>query len=456
MNIETTTPSPLEMSLKVTVSKDDYNEEYKKQIREYRSQASLKGFRKGKAPESIIRKMFGKQILSEVVLKSLQNGLYDYLKEADIQYLGNPIVSQDQEPLDFEQNQEDYSLSFDLGIAPDFDIDTIEIEIKADRSTADLSDDDLKEGLQHLQKRYGRREEMKDDILVDDMLDIKAFELDGKNIKEGGWATDFLILVSQIKDEDVKKKLLTLKVDGEFDFNAFTLESNDKAWVDKHILRKEPEDETEVGEMFRGTIKRVERLIPAEIDQEFFDQAFGKDQVKEESEALDKVKDDLMRHCDQMSESILIYNLRTSILDHYEMDLPKDFLKRWLMEQRETTELTDDAFDNFVKGMRWTLIRNKLAEKYEISVDEGDVFESIKEGIRSYFAQYYQFHEDDRLNEMADNMMQDQNTYNREYDKLLNLKIIEQLKEKLTITDKSVSKKELEEEYQEITAAMNA
>ena len=456
MNVEQQSANSLEMNVTVTVSKEDYQAELKKQLKENRSKASLKGFRKGKAPESIIRKMYGKQILSDVVINKLQSGLYDYLKENDIQYLGNPIVAADQKPLDVEFSVEEYSLSFDLGLIPEFGIDTIESDIKVDHNSVEFSEDDINKGLMHLQKKLGNRIEICDDIQVDDMLVVKAFELEDGKIKDGGWGTDFLVLVSQISDEAVKKKLLKSKLGIEFDFDVYQLEAVEKAWAEKHLLHKDPDDANEIGNMFRGTVKRVERLVPAELNQELFDQAFGKDKVTSLDEVKEKVKEELGGQTAQLSENILIYKLRNAILDHYTFELPEAFLKRWLKEQRNAEELTDESYKGFEKGMKWTLIRNKLAEKYEIAISEEDVISSVKDGIRSYFAQYQQYQDDDRLNEMAMNIIKDQDSFNREYDKLLNLRIIQSLKENLSFNEVKMSQKELQEEYDEISKAMNA
>jgi len=109
--------------------------------------------------------------------------------------------------------------------------------------------------------------------------------------------------------------------------------------------------------------------------------------------------------------------------------------------------VTDEQWASFEQGMKWTIIRNAYAEKYEVSVDENDVFDSVKQGIRQYFSQYMQYVEDDRLNEMADNMMENKETYNREYDKVLNEKLIAILIEKLPQESKAVTKEELDSAY---------
>jgi len=457
MQVEKQSTGPLAMNLTVTIDKSDYAPEIKKQLKEYKNQASLKGFRKGKAPESIIRKMFGKQILGDVVIKKLQESLYSYLDEEKIKYLGNPIVHEDQEPLDIDDMNADYSLMFEIGLMPEVNIDDLADKVTPERLITEIEESEIDEAMMHLQKRMGNREEVTDQIQDEDMLDIKAFELEGDEIKEDGWSTDLLILTSQIKDEDVKKDLLTKKVGDSFDFDVYKLESDDPTWVDKHLLHKEADDETEVGNRFRGNVTRVERLTPAEVNQELWDQAFGKDQVDSLETAREFIKDDLKAHEDQKAENLLIYSIRHGIMDAVDLELPKEFLKKWLKDQRNSTEpISDEEFAEFEKGMKWTIIRNEIAQKHDINVEPDDVAQSIKAGIRAYFAQYGQFYDEDRIEEMAKNLMQDQNSYQREYDKVLNLKIIEVLKETLTITEKQVSKEELDEAYAKMNETMNA
>ncbi len=448
MNVETLQSTPQLMSIRVAIDSSDYQADFKKQLKEYREQANLKGFRRGKAPQSIIRKMYGKQIIQDVVLQKLNESLYKHLEDEKIDYLGNPIVVEDQAPLEISMEQSEYSLDFQLAIKPPVDTDALAKAVTLTKHEATISDEDITEALAQAQKQLGEKEDVTDAIQDEDLLHIQAVELDGDKIKEGGWSTKFLLLTSQIQDESIKKKALGSKVGDTLDMDIYKVENSDPKWVRKHLLNIPEDSDQETGAMYRGTIEQVERLMPASLDQDFYDKYFGKDVVSNEKEARDKIRVQMQQYTEDVAKSLMTYQLRTGLLEASGMELPEDHMRLWLAQQSETAEpVTDEQWKSFEQGMKWTIIRNAYAEKYEVSVDEGDVFDSVKQGIRQYFSQYMQYVEDDRLTEMADNMMENRETYNREYDKVLNEKLIAILIEKLPQETKAVTKEELDSAY---------
>ena len=77
--------------LTITLEKEDYEPKWEEELVKYRQRASFKGFRKGKTPMGIIRKLVGKSVLADVINDMvLQKELYKFLSQEDVNILGQP------------------------------------------------------------------------------------------------------------------------------------------------------------------------------------------------------------------------------------------------------------------------------------------------------------------------------------------------------------------------------
>ena len=123
MNIERKELAPLNEEITLTIHKDDFEKEFMDELRKYRQQASLKGFRKGKTPMSVVKRMFGKSLLGEIIQKKLEEGINNYLTENKVNTLGQPIPSDDQKEKELDPSSlEDFTYKFEIGISPEFEV----------------------------------------------------------------------------------------------------------------------------------------------------------------------------------------------------------------------------------------------------------------------------------------------------------------------------------------------
>ena len=121
MNIIKEDIDELNAVIKLQIVKEDYEKDYNKQINEYRSKTTLKGFRQGKVPKGLIKKMYGKQLLSDAMNKLINTELFKYLKENQLKLVGEPLVNKEQKQIDFV-NQSEFEFCYDIGLQPAFDI----------------------------------------------------------------------------------------------------------------------------------------------------------------------------------------------------------------------------------------------------------------------------------------------------------------------------------------------
>ena len=104
----------------VTIEASDYQDQVNKVLTNYRKNANIPGFRKGHIPMGVVKKQFGKAVLVEEVNKLLQQQLNDYLKKEEIDILGNPLPKNEG---DIDWSGTDFTFEFDLGLAPEFNVD---------------------------------------------------------------------------------------------------------------------------------------------------------------------------------------------------------------------------------------------------------------------------------------------------------------------------------------------
>ena len=228
----------LNTQIVLTITKDDYEPKFKSELNKYKNKVSMKGFRKGKTPTALIKKMYGQKLLVDVINEMVQNEIFTFIKEEDLNTIGQPIPAEDQPEVDFSVNElKDMEFRFDLGLAPQFELKGVDKDTSFDFKKVQIKDAFLTEQVEAGRKRVGERVQMTEDIEGNDVVKLNANELDGKKLKADGWAASFSILVDEIGDEKVKKQILKKKAGDKITVNVFQLEKGkDADFVRKNML----------------------------------------------------------------------------------------------------------------------------------------------------------------------------------------------------------------------------
>jgi trigger factor len=185
----------LNITLELTLEPSDYTQKFESELKKYKNTAQMKGFRKGMTPMSVIKKMYGKSILSDVVNETLQNKLFGYIDEQKLNYLGQPLPNRDENfvfNLDVNNLQE-YKFSFDLGLAPEFEVKGVSSADKYTYYDVNIGDKLIEDELDAMRRRYGKRVETSEVIQKMDMVKKESVELEGDEEKENGWKTDISV-----------------------------------------------------------------------------------------------------------------------------------------------------------------------------------------------------------------------------------------------------------------------
>lgn len=445
MKFEKKETGDLRMEVNFVIEKADYQDELDKKMKEHRKTAHFKGFRKGKVPMSMIRKMYGNSTLVDVINGKLGEEMDRYFEQENIKYIGEPMLAEGHEPLDVDINQlGEYNFSFDLGLRPDFEVQGVSGEDTFEKYKIEIDDKTIQDEVDVLRRRNGKQELVTEDIEASDILTLEGVEMEGKKEKEGAWETGFTIMVDSISDEKLKKQLLKKKAGDSFDHNIYQLEKDrDEAFVKKYFLNLDENEEKEIGENFRFKIKEVRRLVPAEMDEQFFATNFG-EEIKDEEAAKSFIKEQLEKFYDNESMQLVFRNMMDTMIEKTQFEMPKEFLERWLRSQDKNKDLPDDEFqkqfDTFLKEMRWSLIKSALTEKMEVKVEEQDIQQRLYAKAQNYMNQQMQgFSDPNMLNEIYGYLAKDRNQVNQAADEVATDRIFAALKEKVQLKDKKIS-----------------
>ena len=435
MNITQERIDDLNALLKVQVSAADYQDKVDAVIKNYRKTANVPGFRKGKVPLGQIKKMYGKAILVEEVNKLIQEGIYNYITENKIEVLGNPLpITTD---IDWD-NTSDFDFEFEMGLSPLFEVKIDKkskfdyLKIEADKKMVDQYTTDMA-------KRYGSmtnpQKSEKTDLI---MGEFKQLDPKG-NVLEDGIKHSASVALDVVLDKKAQKALTGVKQDDEVVVKITKKFSGDVA----HMLNISKEDAENINSDFLFSVKSINRMTPAEINQDLFDKVFGKGSVKNEKEFKAKIKEELEKSLVSESDNKLKNDVILHLIDKVKLELPDTFLKKWLVQTNEkglTAEQVEEEYDKYSKSLKWQLIENKIIKDNELEVKHEDVIKHTKDLIIQNFSQYGQpAPEEKKLDEIANQVITNEDERKKVYNQLYDVKTLDLYKTKFKLTEKIVS-----------------
>ena len=338
--------------LTVKLEKADYQEKVDKSLKTFRQKAQIPGFRKGMVPMSLVKKMYGKSVIAEEVNKLLSEKVYDYIKSNNVNMLGEPLPNEEkQQVIDFD-TMEEFEFVFDIALAPEFKAEVSNTD-KVDYYTIEVTD----EMVENQVKAYTQRNGKYDQVSAyedNDMLKGLIAELDENgNTKEGGIQVEGAVLMpSYMKNEEQKAIFANAKVNDVLVFNPNAAYDGHDAEI-ASLLKIEKEAAAEMKSNFSFQVEEITRFVPGDLNQELFDQVFGKDAVKTEEEFRAKVKEGIAAQFVADSDYKFLIDARKMLMEKVgKLEFPDALLKRIML------------LNNKEKGEEF------VAENYEKSVEE--------------------------------------------------------------------------------------
>jgi len=416
----------------------------------------MKGFRTGKVPMGMIKKMYGNNVLAEELDKILQDELYTFLEKEKINYLGRPMpLETEKQEIDLK-GEKDYNFSFELGITPEFEVVGLDGTYKKYVVKAD--DKTLDEEVGNLRRQYGKMSHP-DVITENDVLKVKLTEVDGDGVAiEEGVVSDTHIDLKMVSDEAVRADILKLKKGGHLALDVFSVFDKDKEQIAKHILNIDEERLATVGSRFHMAVEEINHLGLADLNQEFFDKIFGEGEVKDEAAMRAKMTEIIEENYSHNATGQLRGDIRKGILNGTQFPLPDDFLKKFIKSQNNeqeeaAAEQTEEGYNNFSEDLRWTLIRNKLARERDIKVEKEEVLAMARRDMEQRM-QYYGYGQlpEEQLQGIIDNSLKDKEYSDRIFSIVLEDKLFKEIQEKVELSEEEISI----EDFKKLNEAANA
>ena len=450
MNITQTAKGDNLISIKINVEKADYQETVEKTLKQMRQRANVPGFRPGMVPMGMVKKMYGTSAKMEALNNLVSDNLNKYIFDNKLNLIGYPLSDLDnQQPNDLE-NQDDMDFCFEAALRPEINIDYTNTMV--DFFHIIPEEEDIQRAIDDLVARNPNTSHP-EIVGENDRLEVKLREAqDGKEV-EGGYERDgFYFHMDQIKDEECRNQLIGKEVGSEFIFNFA------KALGSEESAAKMLGEEAPAASDFNIIIDDAIRDEKPELNEEFFEKIFPKQDVKDMDTFKAKVKAEMEKQFEAETDPILFNKIIDELVAAAHFDLPDAFLKRWIVENSQGKISADDVEKNYekdyVKGLRWQLIEDSIvAANPELIVTDEELKQFV---LRQIFPGIdYATLEDDmnaNLDKIAANYMKDGQQREQLKNQLADVKMTAFLKGKMNInyseTNYKDFMKKLEEERQ--------
>jgi len=422
------------------IEKADYTEKVDKKLRETRKKANIPGFRPGMVPAGLIKKMYGKAMLAEEINKLVSDNLYNYIRENNVNILGEPLPNEsEQKAIDFD-TQEDFEFVFDLGIAPEFEVELTKKD-KVKFYTITVSDEMIENQLKSYTGRYGKY--IQEEVVEEkDMLKGELLEMANGKVNESGLKVQDATLTAAYMKDDAQKALFVGAKKGDIiTFNptiAFESETEISS-----MMKISKEAAKEMVSDFQLKIDSITRYHESEIDQELFDKVYGEGTVKSIEEFRAKIKENIQENLNADSEYKFGVDAQEMLVAKYnDIVFPDAFLKRWVLSSNEnlTPETLETDFPKMIDNLKWQLIKNKLEKANEIKIENADIDGYARKMAKAQFAQYGMIGMDDEIiANYAKDMMKKEETARNVMDKVAEEKILAVIKGAVKLENKEIS-----------------
>ena len=440
MNITQEKIDDLNALLKVEVSTEDYQEKVEKTIKDHQKKMNIPGFRPGKVPTSVIKKMYGKSIMLDEINKVVIDSMYDYLGQNNIDILGNPLPNKEKSSQIDWENQTNFEFFYDLGLSPNIELKPLE-ELEAKLYDISVNDEVVEKYLTEVRRRYGKYTNP-EEVADGDLIYCEFIELEQKgNIKEAGINYKSSIAIDLIKNKTAKKKFIGLKKEQEIELDIVkTFDNNKEVSL---MLNIEESKVTELKDLFRIKVLAINRVELAPLDKELFDKVYKNDTIDTEEQLKERIKKDATLSFNSESEKLFVNDIVELLIKQTNIKLPDSFLKRWLLEtnnEKFTQEQIEKEYSIYADSLKWQLIENKILKDNNITVTQDDIKNHIKEYFRSSLPSMDETNPfpEDKLDSLADRLLENKEETKRIYDKIYDDRLKELFKSKLKIKKEQI------------------
>ena len=433
----------------ICIEKADYAEKVDKNLRDFRKKANIPGFRPGMIPMGLVKKMYGKAVMAEEINKLVSENLYSYIRENNMNILGEPLPNEtEQKPFDFD-TQDDFEFVFDLGIAPEIEVELTKKD-KVNYYNITVSDEMIENQVKSYTGRYGKY--IQEEVVEEkDMLKGELLEMANGKVNESGIKVQDATLTSAYMKDDAQKALFFGAKKGDvITFNPSKAFDNETEI--SSLLKISKDQAKKIDSDFQFKIESITRYHESEINQGLFDKVYGDGVVKSEEEFRAKIKENIQDNLVSDSEFKFSVDAKEMLVAKFrDLSFPDTFLKRWLLSsnQKIKAETLEEDYPKMITDLKWHLIKEKLTKANDLKVETADVEEYAKKLTKAQFAQYGMIGMDDEIvANYAKDMMKKEETLKSLIDKVAEEKVFAVVKETVKLDNKEVSIEEFNKMFE--------
>ena len=427
--------------LKVSISPEDYSARVDSALKEQRKKAKIDGFRPGTVPMGMVKKMYGKYILVDEVNSLLSESLQNYIRDNELRLLGEPLPNNElQKDIDWDSSN-DMEFVFDIAFAPEISV-SLSKKNKAVYYKIIADDTMIQSQVDSFTSRFGTQETV-DNIEGTEIVRGNITQV----IDENPHAKESVsLLLSKVATESELSVFKTAKKGDVITFNPLKAFENETEVAALLGIDKENRDLLKSDYTFQ--IDEILRFRKAEVNQELFDKVFGEGVVSSEKEMRQKLKDDAEQRLVINSDYKFFYDCKESFVKSQKLELPEEFLKRWLLEtnrdnDKVTPEQIESDFSYFLDDLRWQLLSGKIMKDNNITVTQDDLKHGAKEFTRIQFAQFGMYNpSDEDLEKWSLEILKNRDEANKIYETEMQNKLIAYLKETIKLDEKEITLEE--------------
>lgn len=441
MNISLENVDKVSAVLTIKIEKADYADSVAKQLKDKRKTVQMPGFRVGKVPAGMVKKMYYINILTDEINKILSEYMYAYIHDNELSVLGEPLPSESSEDIDFA-NQEDFELHFDLALAPEFDY-SISKRNTLPYYKIDVTDEMVDKQIASYTQRSGEYEKV-DNYEDRDMLKglIAQLDAEGNPMENGVQVENAVLMPAYMKNDDQKALFNDCKVNDVITFNPNTAYDGAEAEI-ASLLKVEKSDVSLYTGNFTYQIAEITRFKSGDLNQAIFDQVYGEGNVKTEEEFRAKTKETLAEQFGPDQDYRFLLDVRELIESKIgDVQYPDALMKRLMQKSStdKTAEEIDKAYSESLTELTWHLVKEELTKKYEIKVEEEDIRNMARQATRAQLAQYGMMGlADNMIDQYASQMLKDKAQVDGLVNRAVETKLSTVLKDKVKLEEKSIS-----------------
>lgn len=432
MDITLNKPAPARNVIHISIKEGDYQPHIDGKLKALAHKASMPGFRPGKVPVSVIKKMHGKDLLIEKINSLVADSLGNYIKEQNLLLVGAPLPIHEISDWD---TQKDFNFEFEIGLIEDFVID-LSPAVSIPQYIAAVDEQMLDRNMNELRNRH----------YIEEYPEVsEAGDTLTGDIEVEGQETKTIALPLKLFSPEEVKPFLGLKVKEKHRLDISQLPESKFARANILLLPVE-EAETATGS-FTFTVDTISRHKPAELNEKFFAAVFRDSEIKTEEAFRVRLKEQLMEESEKDSLLRLDLSIQEYFTAHTSINLPEEFLRKWIRFKNKniSEEKLEKELPKALKEVKWGVIVSKLAKEYNFKAEPEELMESAKREFWDHLGidpdsvpdidftpQIEKYLKEDKSGHIA----------SRVYQQVMHLKAIQLIREIITHDKKEVSMEE--------------